>query len=240
MATTEILPSLATPTERERASLTGKLQRERGWYHDAPRFMNLGEIAAARAVGDLVELDNDERIQRIRRFESGVEGFIPLLTERAYRAAQDLAELWQQHLPDMTESQRTVLRMAVTSMVRPQDYQDLIAENSQKLAAPDSTHCTGNAFDVDVSAYYHVDQRGGVSSVSDHRRHEGQRRIGRQLDQEIGGLSATPLMDGYSSSVTMAILQAARDMHEDGAINLVEEFSDTENACLHIAVNPDY
>lgn len=234
------IPSLALPLEEDIEMLDNKLALERAWFNDALRYRSIGDIALAIEKGMLVELNNTHLTQRIKRFESNIEGYIPYLTPQAVQAVLDLADLWVELLPDNQNNKKEHIKMSITSMVRTQEYQDKIASNPKKLAVFDSTHCTGNAFDVDVSAYYRVAEDGSHYSISDPRRHDGQRAISQVIANRYNGGDLAVLGEGYSNIVTDSLIKAAREMSQVGAINLVEEFTGTENACLHIAVNPDY
>lgn len=243
-----ILPSIAAPSDRELENLDSALERERAWYSESPRFKDERDLTAAIASGDLVQVHQSPHSRPVARFyKGGVPGFDPFLSERAWRLLHDFTDRWYDRLIDLQEDQRPVIidlasvRLAVTSMVRHQEYQNALVAGG-RLASPDSTHCTGNAFDIDASGYYLVESNGRAVSCVDERRRAASTRIGELLANSLGAMPETlsPRDSQYFPGVTQAAIDVAKSFHAEGAINLVEEFAGTENACLHIAVNPEY
>lgn len=236
--------SLVAASAQDKAALEAKLERERLWYEDAPRFQDGTEIGQAIDRGALVHIDDDDgNIHRIGRFRSAtpVEGYVSFLTPTARRLYVDFGNLYRTVLEQEFGIDDPRIRLAATSMARTQQYQDRLVAVPGKLASADSRHCNGVAFDVDVSAYYRVDEQGNRWSYSHPRRKVGQIAIGQQLEQQLGELAQpTFRADDYSPAVTEAAVEVAEHLHATGAINLVKEFMGTPNACLHIAVNPDY
>ncbi len=237
-----IIPGLSVPGDADFAALERGLARERQWFADAPRFQSDEDVQAAIVAGELQELHNSLDVRRIARFEVQAPGFTPFLRPRAWQAVHDFSQLWRDILDeDSNRYEVSPRRLAITSMVRSQAYQNRLIVQGKKLASPDSTHCVGMAFDVDVSAYYYVYSDGIAHSASDPRRASGQLAIAGQLQQRYGDTHhAITGQSLYVASVTDAAVAAARIMHNQGVINLVEEFTGTENACLHIAVSPEY
>lgn len=234
-----ITPSLVHPAEQERMNLDQHLAREREWYKDSPRFQTLDDVQDAVSNGVLVTLEPDENIRLVGRFfSSEFVGHQPHATPRAAVMARELGVLWRKQLESEYGIVDPSLYLSLTSATRFQRYQDQIVAEG-KLASPDSTHCTGNALDFDVSALYQLID-GKFVSISDARRHKGQRMIQEHIRRQAGGQGVqTEIGQGYDERYTHAAILAARLMHQSGEINLIEEFSGTENACLHMAVNPE-
>lgn len=235
-----LLPSLASPSEFEIATMDRALYREREWYRDMPRFEKKKDIETALKKRTLVRVGETKHLRPIARFNTSMDGFIPYLTPKAMRASRAFGDLWRIVLEQKYEINDPSLRLAITSMVRTQKYQNLLVE-SGRFASPDSTHCTGNAFDIDLSGYYSHTKDEKVLSHVDPRRQEASRKIGSLIAQKIGEPYAnTSHADMYDPRITQAALLAAEVMYEEESINMIHEFKGTPNACLHIAVNPDY
>lgn len=236
-------PSLAMASVEEKVGLDTKLEREREWYSNTSRLQNKSDIALAILRRELVRVEDTDDIYKVGRFRSqpSIEGYTPYLTPRATRMLTDFGNIWRTILWQDFQVQTSFERLAVTSMVRTQRYQDRLVADPAKLASPDSTHCTGNAVDIDVSAYYRFDAEGNIWSHAHPGRKAGQIAIGQQLETSLGKLETPTLRaDWYDPTITDAAVMAAERMHAAGSINLVKEFTDTPNACLHMAVNPDY
>lgn len=235
-----LITNVKAATDLDRSGLDSLLAREREWYRDAERFQTRADLYKAFETGQLVELHQSPDVLPINRFRTRADGFDPFLTPNAWRAVHVIGEYWREELGDLSFLALGSLRIAVTSMSRHQLYQDRLVA-AGRLAAPDSTHCTGNAFDIDASGYYRLQPNGVPVSHVDPRRHSARLAIGEELKHRFGGLNgASILSDEYHSLVTSAVIRAGRRLHEEGRINLVEEFAGTENACLHIAAHPDF
>ena len=236
----QLVPSLATPSKTEYAEMDIALHREREWYKDSPRYLVKKDIKRAISNNELVQLSESEDLKPIARFNTSIEGFTPYLTPNALRAAKAFGSLWRFMMKEQFGINDPVLKLAVTSMVRTQKYQDKLVA-SGRFASPDSIHCTGNAFDIDVSGYYSlVDNDTAISHVDPRRKAAGQ-RIGGLIAQSLGETFNTESHSGaYDKRVTESALWTADVLFEEYEINRVHEFKDSPNACLHIAVNPDY
>ncbi|HVS58468.1 MAG TPA: hypothetical protein VHD60_01885, partial [Candidatus Saccharimonadales bacterium] len=92
-----------------------------------------------------------------------------------------------------------------------------------RLAWPDSTHCTGNTFDVDATNYFKLVEPHRLRPVIDPRR-----------DVEVWDS-----LDGHDARVVEAAVCTARLLQNEGLINCVPEFVNSPNQCLHISVHPD-
>ncbi len=236
----QLVPVLARPSQIERAGIEAKLAREREWYGAASRLHDTSDLDEAIANGGLVEIDHGDDYRLIARFESGIEGFWRFATPKAVRMANEFMSRWRVVLREDFRVQTTEEVLALTSAVRTQQYQDRIVD-AGRLASPDSTHCTGNALDFDASGYYRIDERGNVVSHTHPDRRKGQIAIAQELAKRHGGpTEPTFIDDRYDPRFTDAAILAAESMHRDEIINLVPENMGTANACLHMAVNPDY
>ncbi len=236
----QLLPSLASPSKTEYDSMDLALQREREWYKDSPRYLVKKDIKRAIRNNELVHLRESEDLKPIARFNTSMDGFTPYLTPEALRAAKAFGYLWRVIMEEQYGIVDPALKLAVTSMVRTQKYQDKLVA-SGRFASPDSTHCTGNAFDIDVSGYYSlVDNDTAISHVDPRRKAAGQ-RIGSLIAQSLGEtFNAESHGGSYDKRVTESAIWTAEVLFEEYEINRVHEFKDSPNACLHIAVNPDY
>lgn len=235
----QLIPSVINPTNEQLAGMDSLLERERAWYADEPRFHSREDIFRAIGRGTLTQLHQSQHLRPIARFAKRPEGFDPYLTSRAWRFVHDFAESWRTKLQESFDNHSLDLRLAVTSMVRHQTYQNQLVQ-AKRYASIDSTHCTGNAVDIDVSGYYHILPDATALSYVDPRRHKARMKIADILSERLGNEQKSVFTEEYCPSVTVSAIQTAREFHDDGAINLIEEFAGTENACLHIAVNPDY
>jgi hypothetical protein len=237
---THLLPSLATPSRREYAEMDHALYRERQWYQDAQRIENDQHMKGAIKRGELVRVGDMKDIKPIARFQSSIEGFSPYLTAHALRAVKAFGGLWRIMLERESRIVDPSLRLALTSMVRTQEYQNTLV-TSGRFASPDSTHCTGNAFDIDVSGYYSIEPNNHVISHVDPRRRKASKKIGSLIAEKMGHTFIDNIQcESYDPRITQAALRAAEIMYEEDSINMIHEFKDSPNACLHIAVNPDY
>jgi hypothetical protein len=236
----QLLPSLATPSKTEYAEMDIALQREREWYKDSPRYLVKKDIKRAISNHELVQLSESEDLKPIARFNTSIEGFTPYLTPNALRVAKAFGCLWRVIMEEQYGIADPALKLAVTSMVRTQKYQDKLV-GSGRFASADSIHCTGNAFDIDVSGYYSlVDNDTAISHVDPRRKAAGQ-RIGSFIAQSLGETFNAESHDGsYDKRVTESALWTAEVLFKEYEINRVHEFKDSPNACLHIAVNPDF
>ncbi len=237
-----LISNVKAATEQDFAELDRQLSLERGWYADAPRFQTRQDIHDAVRSGELVQLHRSFDVLPIGRFGLGIDGFDPYLTPNAWGAVHDLGGRWRAELEANYGLMLTSnARLAITSMTRSLEYQARLVDGG-RLASPDSTHCTGNAFDVDASGYYVVGLNGGgVESRVDPRRHAARQAIADELKSKHGSSDNEALKsEEYDHFIVESLIAAARKMRDEGAINLIEEFSGTENACLHIAVNPDF
>lgn len=241
-ATIDVISGFAEASPEERSFLDQHLARERSWYKDTPRFMTDDDIEAAFLLGDLNEVTNTDDIQLIGRFhgEARRENK-PYLTPRAAQMLETFAGLWRVKLWQDFHIQTVETRLSVTSMVRSQARQNALVADSRKLASPDSTHCTGNAVDIDVSGYYSVWNDGLVEIHSHPDRSQVQTlEISKKLATRFGDSGLRKHARVYDHRITEAAIEVAEKLHADGDINLVHEFAGTPNATLHMAVNPDY
>ena len=236
----QLLPSLATPSKLEYAEMDRALTKERVWYVDTPRMQTNEQIKRAIRTGKLVKMNESNDLKPIARFNASVEGFTPYLTPRALRAARAFGSLWRVVLEKQFKIEDRALRLAVTSMTRSQEYQDTLVAQG-RFASPDSTHCTGNAFDIDVSGYYSYVSKDQVISHVDPRRRAASQHIGKIISKKINNDSyRVSYADAYDERITEAALWTAELLYDEEVINRIHEFKDTPNACLHIAVNPDF
>lgn len=220
----------ATPEDREK--LDGQLKRERDWYGDEPRYGTNEEIENAWLHGDLVKVGATDDLQPIGRFYRESDLYLPYLTPGAHRMVTDFGAMWRVVLWN-DGLQEPPNRLSVTSMTRSQLYQNgLIARGA--LASPDSTHCTGNAVDIDVAGYYRIDPNGRPLPHG----HPDRQVKHRQISEKIGRASAE--LGHYDARITEAAIHVADLMHHAGIINRILEFPNTPNACLHLAASPDY
>lgn len=224
--------------EADFAALDVELAPERRWYAHHPRYQTDSDIEFAFVQGRLVELPNDTNVRRLARFEGASrQQFKPYLTPNAVRFAQLFGELWRQELSLHYGIDDQRLRLAVTSMVRSQTYQDDLIR-AGKLASADTTHTTGNTLDFDGAGYYIV-ENGTVAAHGHPARATQRTEILDGLKTEYGEHDIRP---HYRDDYDPRVLQCARDvaftLEQSGIINLVPEFTDTPNAVLHIATNP--
>lgn len=229
--------------KRELPKLESALERERKWYAEAPRFHTLSDILGAVASETLVRVGIDANIKPTRRFRNPeLENiFTPFMTPRAYEIYELIGKKWREELNKLPKNQASSnIRLSSTSFVRSQDYQDALVEQG-KLAVPDSTHVTGNAFDIDLGGYYLDLIAGGEAAIS-LRNPSKQLTIADDLAKLSGVREFDPIRLGpnyFRPEITEALLSVALEMHKEGQINAVPELMDTPNRVLHIAVSPE-
>ncbi len=225
-------PGYGQATPEVLTQLDHQLQRERAWYMGAHRYNTNQEIDQAYLHGDLVKVHATDDLQPTGRFTNDADLYLPYLAPNAHRMLTDFGNLWRVTLWN-SGIQDPSYRLAVTSMVRSQLYQDGLVR-STTLASPDSTHCTGNAVDIDAAGFYRRDYAGQVIAHG----HSGRRENHRKISQKI---NRTPVELGhYDARITDAAIYIADLLHTAGLINRIHEFPDTPNACLHLAAVPDY
>ncbi|MCA9333059.1 hypothetical protein KDA00_04275 [Candidatus Saccharibacteria bacterium] len=228
------IDGFATPTADDIVSLDRKLQRERGWYTGLPRFSTNQEIEEAILEGTLVEVTTTADLHPIQRFRDRREVFIPAVSRNALKMRSDFSKLWR-YVLGQSGIFRSDIRLAETSFVRSEAYQAELLDRG-KLASPDSTHCTGNAIDIDNSGYYRMTAEGFIS-VGDPRRQTQQKETLQKFGEQMDGHEYSY---DYDPRIMDAAYAAADLLHREGVINLVCEFSGTPNATLHMAASPDY
>lgn len=237
----DTIAGLAKASKTEQEKLEFSLERERNWYPDYRAYNTFRGIEKAINRGDLIELYDSTNIRRLPRFGSAT-GFIPYVTRQTWQAAHDFSDLWREIMWDEHGYVNEEIRLAATSMVRYQKYQNKLVKDRNKLASPDSRHCLGAAIDFDASAYYGITKEGRVLSYADPRRHEGQTKLSRLIIKQYGNDTPTEIASPirYQQRVMDCAIKAAQIMHNQEKINFIHEFAGTENACIHMAVNPDY
>lgn len=215
------------------------LARERKWYRGAQRYQDNAAIAGGLATGALVRVVPDENLQLIRRFRNPTleATFPPYLTPLALDALQGLGRAWRVAANKL--SVPSSVRLSVTSLTRTEEYQaELVA--SGKFAVSDSTHVTGNAFDIDLGGYY-VDLGDGKEMVVSLREPQDQAKIAQAFQDELGVVRVDPIRLGakhYNPEVTGALLYVASALHTNEIINTVIEMPNTPNRVLHTVPRP--
>lgn len=231
--------SIADVTDEELASMNAQLVRERAWYAGATRFQDQSDIWRAVQDGDLVRIESNENHHLIRRLRlpdgERPEGLDPFLTPNASILLNLYGSMWRERLESLG-IEDPQLRLALSSLVRSQRYQDSIVAKG-RLASPDSTHCTGNTWDFDGCAYTRIDPETGraLSIVSPAGLAVRQAAIVKMYGKESTDMTS----EGYDEKVVLASYDVAHALQDRGAINLVSEFPGTHSAVLHIAGTPE-
>lgn len=232
----ERIESFAKPTATDRASLDAQLVREQGWYGTTPRYATNDTIVLDRLNGNLTTLKADANLQPARRFYDMPERFLPYVTPQAHFMMTELGFRWR-GLLDAAGLDYPDVRLSIGSMIRSIADQQKIVQ-AGKLAVLGSTHCTGNAVDVDGGAYYIMDDEGMIACGPPERR-EKQQEVKAALalvnPEMAAGLRYSY---DYDPRVIEGAWTAAQAMHDEGRINLVREMEGTPSACLHMAANP--
>lgn len=239
---------------RDFSILDDALAREREWYQDSPRYQTTDEILDAVASKDLVVVyDNSDHRKIVRFGEEKFEGHQPYVSFPAWVALHDIDDLWRGVEVEAEVGNWPRQRIAITSLTRSAEYQNQLVEEGSVLASPDSTHCTGNAIDIDLSGYYNREadrhdlpgeQAMRFSSVVDPRRLAVRQTISAFLAKEHGEsrfvVTKNESQGSYDRKVTESIIQAATWLHRLNLVNAVIEYPDSDRECLHMAVNPRY
>lgn len=225
--------------------LVDALARETEWYGHAAQYRTVWDIAAAYFCDELVEFENDENIRRLPRFDLEQPGSLPVLAPHASAAAHDFGTVWRNILVEQYDIDRPEVRLAITSMTRPRDYQmELVRQG--RFASPTSKHMSGVAFDFDDTGYYVQQPDGSWKSCADPRGRQQRVEAGESIRQQIertGGSERTfsrQYSDEYDPRIMTAALDAARTMHDSGLLNVVVEFPGEPYSVLHMAPHPDY
>ncbi len=235
----QVIRSFARSNEEERTRLNELLAPERAWYAGAERFATDHDVDLAIKAGRLVLVSDDNNLRRIGRFRLPEHRHpAAAVTPPTLAAMQLFGQTWRAQLSLFDISQERTLRLAVTSMVRSQAYQNKLVQ-ANALAVQDSTHCTGGAFDVDNSGYYRL-VGSEVVAYGHPERVQQRAELHRSIDNNLGRLRDTIYHDDYDERVTQAALAAAKILGEQGLLNVVPEFQGSPNAVLHMAVNPAF
>ena len=229
----------ARAVQKELGGVDVLLERERSWFEHAPRFSDAAAITEAVVDGRLVPFTGDTNMSVVRRFRNPAlnEQYPPYLTPNAEASLRGLGRIWRLVANEIGVPQE--VRLAVTSLVRSQAYQNhLVAEG--KLAVPDSTHVTGNAYDIDLGGYY-IDLEDGREATVSLREIDPQQEIAAAFGHDLAVKRDDPVRLGpeqYTPEPTQALLYVASILHQHQFINRVVELSHTPNRVLHIAAAP--
>jgi hypothetical protein len=234
-------PRLEVATEAHIREVRAQARREVAWYRGEERFKDIDHVLGAVAAQKLVRVSADSNTMPILRLRTpGMERHKPpflLPTSRVALAA--VGRLWREELVELGIT-APELRLSVTSLVRPEDTQDALVR-SGAIAAPDSTHCVGATFDIDISGYYRVDlDTGIVPVVSPLRNRAAMQDIGEQLGQRYGhsGPQAVADPSEFDGRVVTALMVTVQELHEGDYVNRIVEHPGTGNQCLHVCPNP--
>ncbi len=225
--------------------LVDGLARETEWYRGAVKYRNPFDIAAAFFSDELIEFVSDDNIRRLPRFDLDHPGSWPILAPHAVAAARDYGALWRRILQKDYDIHRPELRLAITSMTRPENYQNELVRQG-RFASPTSKHMAGVAFDIDDTSYYKQLPDGTWASCADPRAVDERIKAGEAIRKRIehGGQIGSTFVGNYASEydprIMQAALQAAQLMHDQNLLNVLVEFSGEPYSVLHIAPHPDY
>lgn len=217
------------------------LRRERDWYGAMAHYADQKAIQTASETGELVRVNADDNFQIIGRFrhDNPELPYQPYLTHSALHMLHVMGRYWRHAA--RSRGIADGVRLAVTSMVRSQEYQDELVR-AGKFAVPDSTHMTGNAFDIDLGGYYNALEDGREATVS-LRSPATQSKIGKALVRDLGLEPYNPVRFGpesFEPEVTEAVMRVAEGLHQLGVINRVIEMPESANRVLHVAVSPSW
>lgn len=233
MAITDIRPqTFAVATSHEMERLDAMLVRERVWHAATPRYQTDAEIEAARQRGELIRVHGNLNLQPGRRFTDLAHVYPALLRPEALAVRNEFGRRWRFAM-QAAGIDRPEVRLAETSYTRSQTYQNYLVSQPGKLASPDSTHCAGYAVDFDNAGYFRW-EGGRLISVGHPDREAAQQAYISTLPEE----RRFECDYDYDPRVTDIARDVARSLHDITRINLVEEFQNTSNAVLHIAVPP--
>jgi len=241
LRTGEVPTRLAAVDQDELQELGQKTAREREWYKNHPRFLTNAYIAVYASRGMLRRVRSDSNVVPTARFRNPNHQytFPPFLLPASVLALAAVGRLWRQRLEESGIG-RQDLRLAATSFARSEMYNaQLIADGA--LASQRSTHCVGAPFDIDASGYYTFTPDSGVQSVAHPDRQGSLELLAKQLgDRSSDNPYATRAAnEPFDSRVTGALLLVAAELHADGIVNRIVEFSGTANQCVHICPNPE-
>lgn len=243
----EIIRGFSSPetvaTEMGSVDLDRELLRERLWYADNERFADSKGVSNAVKAGRLVRVDPDENIQLIRRFRNPDlhETYPPYLTPNALGAFYSTGRIWRIGANVLGIDPR--IRLSATSFVRSQQYQDRLVL-AGKFAVKDSTHVSGNAFDIDLGGYSYHDPDLEREIVVSLREPAAQQTIASAFEHDLGVKpSDEPLRLGpehFDARVPEALVYVLERIYETGRLNFLIEMAGTPNCVVHIAPSPKF
>lgn len=226
--------------EKDLANIDENLARERQWYSQAFRFQDHQAALGGLASNKLVSVQGDDNFRLIRRLRNTDLDHIypPLLTPSAAESLKDIGDLWRKSVTELGVPAE--VKLSVTSLLRSQEYQDKIVA-SGKLAVSDSTHVTGNAFDIDLGGYY-VDLGYGREATVSLRHPVDQQNIASAFSLDLGVGGEEPHLrqgpEHFLPAVPEALKTVLFAMHDHGLINSFVEMDGTPNATVHVAPSP--
>ncbi|HSX48565.1 MAG TPA: DUF5715 family protein [Candidatus Nanoarchaeia archaeon] len=209
-------------------------QVERDWYKDEPPFQSLVQVLTAYGTGRLVKVEPNLDYQPIMRLRNPklAESYPGYLTAEAKKLLEEVGHLWRLKMDEA--GQDKAIRLAITSLVRTQAYQNTIVK-AGKLADPNSVHTRGEVFDIDASGYYLGDRP--VNNRQNLR--EGFKEAFRELNAEVDSPDYADF-SLYKPDVHLLLKQVLNSMQKQGKLHFVHEFPGTGNDVFHICRNPEY
>lgn len=238
-----VVPSIAEAIPEEKASLADNVAREIDWYAGAKRYPTNSRIVSEmlHRTADLVYVSGDTNIALVARLRNDdrIEQFPPILTKNSAQALYSIGRMWRRQMVSSGVDDPSV-RLAVTSLARSQEEQDIISSDPAKLAAEFGTHPNAVAFDIDASGYYVADRQLGLVSIPHpDRPKKAVGNISAILKQgDAKAFDMPEPTQEYDPAVIDNLLELTDSLHKLNMINRIVEYVGTSNQCIHIAPNP--
>jgi hypothetical protein len=220
--------------EKHKREVLAENAIERSWYHKTPQFKSAEQILAAyttKRLAQVIPSTNFLPIMRLRNPQL-VSTYPSYLTKDAYALLLKIGEQWR--LKMVEEKLDNQIRIAVTSLIRTQTYQNTLVA-AGKLADPDSAHTRGEAFDLDASGFYIGETPINPRTALQEDFRTAFRSLGAEVSDQVFGDFGL-----YNHRVHEILKNVLKDMMASGDLHFVHEFPDSGNDVFHVCRNPEF
>lgn len=221
-------------SEEHKREVLKQVKIETEWYKNQPGYESFAHILSAKAKGALVSVTSTRNYAPILRYRNPrlAEVYPPFLSPAAKEILEEVSSRWRDEADKKGIDPE--IKLSVTSLIRTIPYQNTIIK-AGKLAAPDSVHTRGEAFDIHGSGYY----AGEVPVNNFSHKQSDFEQVFKKLN---AALTSPAFGDSslYNPQVREILLFVLSQMQEEGRIHFVNEYPDTANEVFHICRNPSY
>lgn len=228
-------------TKKDQLQMEQDSKLELGWHKDTHRYQTNQDVQHAYQEGQLVKIGitKDYRpITRLLNPDTDLQ-YPPYLRPEAKKVLDELASIWRSKVKKEYEGTYSKVLLPLTFLVCSEDYKKELLKTPGKILNSEGTHATGYTFDIDASSYYIQDGE-NFFSVADPRRNPDIVQQNTKNLIKIGGSKMHTLhtSEPYNKRLTDILVETARDLQASGKANVILEYADTQNQCLHICVKP--